>query len=196
MGSRGIFASGSNTPDRVFFDYDKLKKCVDHCRGLGLSIVLTQGSWDMAHIGHARYFEEARRHGDLLIVGVDSDEKIRARKGPGRPVVPETERLEMLTHLRHVDVVVLKRLEYPKWHLIKTIRPDILWTVEETYTDKQRKELKKYCGDVLISPRMATTSTSAKIRMMQIHTAHKLKTTLTPQIMKVIEDVLDDKVGK
>jgi len=195
IGNRGIFGSGSNFDYRCFVNYAKLKKCVDHCRGLGLKIVLTQGSWDMAHIGHARYFEEARKHGDLLIVGVDSDEKIRARKGPGRPIVPQDERLEMLTHLRHVDIAVLKQLKYPKWHLIKMIRPDILWTVRDTYTDKQRRELKKFCGEVIVSPRMATTSTSAKIRMMQIHTAKTLKTTLTPQIMKVIEDVLDNRVG-
>jgi len=71
-----------------------------------------------------------------------------------------------------------------------------LWTVKETYNDKQRKELKKYCDEVLVSPRMATTSTSAKLRMMQIHTAQKLKTTLTPQILNVIEEVLSGaKVG-
>ena len=96
----------------------------------------------------------------------------------------------MLSHLRHVDIVVLKEAHYPKWHLIKTIRPDVLWTVRETYNDKQRRELKKYCGQVLISPRMATTSTSAKIRLMQINTAQHLKQTLTPKVMSVIEAVL------
>lgn len=190
IGNRGIFGNGSNFDARCFTDYDKLKECVDHCKGLGLRIVLTQGSWDMAHIGHARYFEEAKKHGDLLIVGVDSDDKIRKRKGPGRPVVPQEERLEMLSHLRHVDVVVLKEAHYPKWHLIKMIRPHVLWTVKETYTDKERKELKKYCDEVLVSPRMATTSTSAKIRLMQINTAQNLKTTLTPKVLEVIEAVL------
>ncbi|HEY4493299.1 MAG TPA: adenylyltransferase/cytidyltransferase family protein [Candidatus Paceibacterota bacterium] len=190
ISNRGIFGSGSNFSDRSFADYKKLKACIDHCKGLGLKIILTQGSWDMAHIGHARYFEEAKKHGDLLVVGVDSDDKIRKRKGPGRPVVPQDERLEMLSHLRHVDIVVLKEAHYPKWHLIKTIRPDVLWTVRETYNDKQRRELKKYCGQVLISPRMATTSTSAKIRLMQINTAQHLKQTLTPKVMSVIEAVL------
>ena len=190
VSNRGIFGNGSNYSDRCFTDYAKLKKCIDHCKGLGLKVILAQGSWDMAHIGHARYFEEAKKHGDLLVVGVDSDEKIRTRKGPGRPIVPEDERLEMLTHMRHVDIVVLKRFKYPKWHLIKTIRPDILWTVKETYNDKQRKELKKYCGEVLISPRMATTSTSAKIRLMQINTAQHLRRTLTPKVLEVIETVL------
>ena len=69
---------------------------VKHCRGLGLKIVLTQGSWDMVHIGHARYLEEAKRHGDFLIVGTDSDKKIRERKGPDRPVVPQDERLNIV----------------------------------------------------------------------------------------------------
>ena len=192
ISSRGIFGSGSNFSDRCFTDFNKLKKCIEHCRGLGLRIVLTQGSWDMAHIGHARYFEEAKKHGDLLVIGVDSDEKISKRKGPGRPVVPQDERLEMLSHLRHVDIVALKEIHYPKWHLIKTIRPDVLWTVKETYTGKERSELKKYCGEVIVSPRMATTSTSAKIRLMQINTAQHLKRTLTPRVLEVIEGVLSE----
>src|SRR5258706_6536345 len=90
--SSGIFSPGSNFKDRYIPDYKTLAKLVSHLRGLGLKIVLVQGTYDMVHIGHARYLEEARRQGDVLIVGVDSDEKVRARKGPTRPVVPASER--------------------------------------------------------------------------------------------------------
>src|SRR5271156_3110053 len=92
---KGILGLEPSFEHRYVTNFAKVKMLVKHCRGLGLKIVLTQGSWDMVHIGHARYLEEAKRHGDFLVVGVDSDEKIRRRKGPDRPVVPEGERLEM-----------------------------------------------------------------------------------------------------
>src|SRR3989344_3621132 len=122
----GIFGASSNFEERYIKDRTKLESFVDHCRGLGLKIVLTQGTYDMVHIGHARYFEEAKKHGDVLIVGVDSDKKVRMRKGPDRPLVPQKERLGMVTHLRPVDIVTIKEHNMPKWQLIKMVRPDVL----------------------------------------------------------------------
>ncbi|HZS43163.1 MAG TPA: adenylyltransferase/cytidyltransferase family protein [Candidatus Paceibacterota bacterium] len=190
--NRGIFSSGSNFRERYISDYKRLAQLVEHCRGLGLKIVLTQGTYDMVHIGHARYFETAKKHGDILIVGVDSDEKVRNRKGPERPVVPEEERLEMVAHLRPVDVVVLKPLKAPKWQLIKMIRPDTLIATKTTYNRAQIKKLKKWCKEVVILDPMATTSTSAKIRKLQISTAKSLGMALTPKIMDTIEEVLNN----
>lgn len=189
--SKRIFGLESNFKDRFFNDYKKIYHLVSHFRGLGCKIVLTQGSYDMVHIGHARYLEEAKRHGDFLIVGVDSDKKIRVRKGPGRPVVPQAERLEMLTHLRCVDVVMLKELKDKKWTLIKTIRPDVLVATKETYTKAKLKALKKYCGKVIVLEPMATTTTSAKIRLLQIKTAKKLKHSLTPKLIQTIQEAID-----
>lgn len=190
--NKAIFGHGSNFTHRYFSDYKKLKKLIDHCKGLGLRIVLTQGTYDMVHIGHARYFEEAKKHGDLLVVGVDSDEKVRARKGPDRPVVPQEERLEMVAHLRPVDVVVLKPMKAPKWSLTKLIRPHVLIATKETYTKKEIKDLHKYCGKVVVLEPRATTSTSAKLRRLQLATAKTLGQALTPKIIGVIEDVLGD----
>ena len=194
---KSIFGQTSNFDKRYISDYKKLEDVIKHCKGLGLRIVLTQGTYDMVHIGHARYFEEAKKHGDILVIGVDSDEKVRTRKGPERPVVPQEERLEMVAHLRPVDIVVLKELQHPKWHLIKTIRPDVLIATRETYTKEKLEELKKYCGEVVVLDPMATTSTSAKIRKLQIGTAKSLGQALTPKIMNIIEEVLGDiKEGK
>jgi len=194
---KSIFGQTSNFNKRYISDYAKLAEVICHCKGLGLKIVLTQGTYDMVHIGHARYFEEAKKHGDILVVGVDSDEKVRARKGPERPVVPQEERLEMVAHLRPVDVVVLKEYNHPKWHLIKTVKPDVLIATKETYNEKQLKDLKKFCGEVIVLDPMATTSTSAKIRKLQIGTAKSLGQALTPKIMNIIEEVLGDiKEGK
>lgn len=176
---------------KSILDNKRLKEIIGHCRGLGLKIVLTQGSWDMIHIGHARYMQEAKKYGDLLVVGVDSDEKIKSRKGPERPIVPQDERMEMITHLRHVDLVALKELRDPKWHMIKLVCPDVLIaTKRQGYSKEELKELKKYCGKVVMLESQATTSTSAKIRSMQINTAKKLERSLTPKLLKAIEEAI------
>jgi D-glycero-beta-D-manno-heptose 1-phosphate adenylyltransferase len=189
---RSIFGQTSNFNKRYISDYKKLADIITHCKGLGLKIVLTQGTYDMVHIGHARYFEEAKKHGDILVIGVDSDEKVRARKGPERPVVPQAERLEMVAHMRSVDIVVLKEHKHPKWHLINTVKPDVLIATKETYNKTQLKKLGKICGKVMVLDPQATTSTSAKIRKLQISTAKSLGQTLTPKIMNIIEEVLGD----
>jgi len=175
---------------KKFTDHKELQTVVESLRALGSKIVLTQGSYDLVHIGHARYLEAAKQEGDVLIVGIDNDQKIRERKGEDRPVVPENERLEMVLHLRPVDFVVLKHHEDPKWHLIKTVRPDVLIATEDTYTEAQVKELEQYCGKVLVLERQATTSTSAKIRLLQLKTAKKLEEALTPKLIKVLQETL------
>ncbi|MGC8916420.1 MAG: adenylyltransferase/cytidyltransferase family protein [Thermoanaerobaculum sp.] len=73
----------------------------------GKTVVLANGVFDLLHVGHARYLWAARQLGDLLFVGVNSDASARALKGPGRPLVPEEERAELLAHLACVDYVVV-----------------------------------------------------------------------------------------
>lgn len=153
-------------------------------------IVLTQGSFDMVHIGHGRYLQQAKSYGDILIVGVDSDEKIRHRKGEDRPIVPQEERLEMLTHLKSVDYVYLKELNAAKYELIKQVKPDVLVATQDTYTPEQIQELKKYCKEIVVLAPQATTSTSAKIRLMQMGTAKKIGAKLSAKLIRTIEDVL------
>lgn len=177
---------------RIIEDLANLPPIVAKYRQAGQKIVLTQGSFDLVHIGHARYCEEAKRHGDVLIVGVDSDEKVRARKGPERPVVPHKERLEMLTYLRSVDIVVLKHLDEPKWALIKIVRPDVLIATKETYSDQQLEDLKQWCKKIIVLDPMATTSTSAKIRRLQIGAAKKISATLSDKLIRAMEEVLDE----
>ncbi|SRR5258708_5688807 len=181
---------------KIILDVKEVKPFVDAYRKKKQKIVLTQGVFDMVHIGHARYFEEAKKYGDVLIVGVDSDEKVRSRKGPDRPVVPQEERLEMLTYLRSVDLVVLKELKNPKLFLIKTIRPDVLVATRSTYTAEQIKELEKYCGKVVVLDPQATTSTSAKIRLLQIGAAKKISATMSEKLIKTIEQVLQELKGE
>ena len=182
--------------NRISLEMSQIAPIVKKYRDQGKKIVLTQGSFDMVHIGHARYCEEAKKYGDVLIVGVDSDEKIRHRKGPDRPVVPQDERLEMLTYLRAVDHVVLKQHDTAKWELIKLIKPDVLIATKETYTKKNLQDLKEWCGDVVVLDPMATTSTSAKIRRLQIGMAKKISAQLSEKLIKTIEEVLAELKGE
>lgn len=166
---------------------EELLKIITDLRKKGLRIVLTQGTFDLVHIGHGRYLEAAKEHGDILVVGVDSDAKTKKRKGPGRPLIPQDERLEMLTHMMHVDLVILKEDVDERWSLTKLLRPDVLIAVEGTYTPKEIELLHEFCDKVAVLPRQAETSTSAKIRLMQIDGAHKLAKNLAPKIVHLIE---------
>ena len=166
----GVFGDAPVTERRFVPDFDQLDEYVRALKNLGTKIVLVSGTFDLFHIGHARYLEAARQHGDFMIVGVDSDEKVRKRKGPNRPLVPEQERIELLCHIRGVGFVTIKHASQPKWQLINTVKPDTLIAISETYTDGQIKELEeKYCGRVVILPRQASTSTSARIRNFQMN---------------------------
>ncbi|HEV2376144.1 MAG TPA: adenylyltransferase/cytidyltransferase family protein [Streptosporangiaceae bacterium] len=167
--SSGLFADASNFELRYVPDYARIEAIVGALRTLGLKVVLTSGSFDIIHEGHSMYLEAARRFGDFLIVGVDSDEKIRARKGSTRPAVPEMERLRMVTHQRGVGLVTLKHLRDERWLLIKTVRPDVLVATADTYDRSEITELaERYCGRVEVLERMATVSTSARLRRIQL----------------------------
>ena len=91
----------------------------------GGQVVFTNGVFDLLHPGHVRYLQAARRLGDLLIVGVNSDRSVRAIKEAGRPINPEHERAEVLLSLECVDAVVVFDEDTPH-RLIDTIQPDVL----------------------------------------------------------------------
>lgn len=94
-------------------------------RRRGRAVVFTNGCFDLLHAGHVALLEAARRHGDVLVVGVNTDRSVRRLKGDGRPIVPLRERLEVLAALRVVDRVVPFAEATPA-RLIARIRPDVL----------------------------------------------------------------------
>ncbi|GAA1807054.1 adenylyltransferase/cytidyltransferase family protein [Planosporangium flavigriseum] len=193
----GLFADASNFEMRYVKSYDQISEIVQALRVLGLKVVLTSGSFDILHEGHSMYLEAARGFGDFLIVGLDSDEKLRRRKGPGRPAVPELERLRMVTHQRGVGLVTLKHVDEPKWALIQAVRPDVLVATAETYTPSQIAELEeKYCGRVEVLERMATVSTSARLRRLQMGLAEVMSQKLSERLPELIQDVIDETGGK
>lgn len=101
-------------------------------RSAGKRIVFTNGCFDLLHAGHIQYLQESRRMGDVLIVGINSDESVRRLKGPPRPVLNETDRAQLLGALSAVDYVVPFAGDTPL-ELIRAIRPDVL-TKGEDYT--------------------------------------------------------------
>ena len=88
-------------------------------------VVFTNGCFDLLHLGHIRYLQRARRAGDFLIVGLNSDRSLRKIKGKGRPVIPERDRAEILAALEFVDAVVIFPEPTPI-RLIEAIQPDVL----------------------------------------------------------------------
>jgi D-beta-D-heptose 7-phosphate kinase/D-beta-D-heptose 1-phosphate adenosyltransferase len=192
----GLFADASNFELRYVPDYHRITEIVAALRVLELRVVLTMGTFDILHEGHSMYLEAARAYGDFLIVGVDSDEKVRQRKGPSRPAVPELERLRMVTHQRGVGLVTLKNADDPRWSLITAVRPDVLVATAETYTDDEIAELEaKYCGKVEVLDRMATVSTSARLRLLQLGLGEKMSQRLSERLPDLLQDVLDELGG-
>lgn len=184
----GIFGDGTNLQDRYITDYTKLAEQVKLWKQLGLRIVLTSGTYDLFHVGHAEYLERAKQQGDLLIVGVDSDAKVRERKGPSRPVVGEMERVRILAHLRHVDAIILKPAKEKPNALIKLIRPDVLVLSKTTkHKNADISEKKKYCGKVVLLQPQAETSTSAKVRLLHVSGADNFAKEITPKLSALIE---------
>lgn len=176
---------------RYFEDFNLLRTHADGLRGAGKKIVLTQGVYDLLHVGHAQYLEKAKEHGDILIVGVDSDALTRKRKGDGRPVVPQEERIKMLLHLRHVDFVVLRDIDKELEALIETIEPDVYIASESTKDFTVDEKLAAYCGEVKVLPPQATTSTTARVHQVSMLGAEELANELQSAIPEIVKSALN-----
>lgn len=139
----------------------------DQLKTRGKKIVFTAGSWDLIHAGQCRYLEKAKDQGDILVVGVSSNDAIKRVKGPNKPILDEKIRAEMLTFLRSVDFVTI--LPEPSCApTLGLLKPDIFITVNEDWTDnyKQSKEYKtvtKYGGEVQVVDRQSTAISTTKI---------------------------------
>ena len=96
---------------------------VTAARAAGKRVVLTNGMFDLLHVGHLRYLRQARSEGDLLVVGVNADASVRALK-PGRPLVPESERAELVAALSPVDYAVIFA-DPTADSLLRAVRPDV-----------------------------------------------------------------------
>lgn len=103
---------------------EELKKIVNKLKKEGKKVVFTNGCFDILHLGHVKYLDEAKKLGDILIIGVNSDDSVKVLKGRGRPIMPEEERAEILAALECVDYVVIFYETNPE-NLIAQLKPDI-----------------------------------------------------------------------
>ena len=130
---------------------EELIKTVVEARAAGLRIVLANGCFDVLHVGHIRYLAGARSEGDVLIVGVNSDEQVREQKGEGRPILPAAQRAEIVAALESVNFVTVFD-EPTVEELLLALKPDVHakgtdYTVD---TVPEREVVKSYGGRVAI----------------------------------------------
>jgi D-beta-D-heptose 7-phosphate kinase / D-beta-D-heptose 1-phosphate adenosyltransferase len=148
---------------------DEMVALAESCRRTGRSLVFTNGCFDLLHVGHITYLQEAAAQGDVLVVGLNSDRSVRALKGPTRPVMPEAERASLLAALACVAHVVLFDEATPE-QVIHRLRPDVLvkggnYSVEDIVGKEYVESYGgKVCVTGLVSGR-STTELLSEIRM-------------------------------
>ena len=156
-----------------FIPLSQLGPWREEIRRKGLTLVVTNGCFDLLHIGHATYLQEARKLGDLLLVGVNSDASVRAIKGPGRPIHPERDRAGLVAALASVDAVTIfsqpTALEF-----LRIVRPDIYvkggdYTID-TINQEERRLVEALGGRVVVLggvPGKSTTEILRRLRAIQ-----------------------------
>lgn len=101
-----------------------LMQKIAYLKAAGKKIVFTNGCFDLIHVGHIRYLKEAKKLGDILIVGLNSDSSVKSIK-PKRPIIPDFQRAEILSALEMIDFIVIFDETTP-YELIKAVKPDVL----------------------------------------------------------------------
>ena len=137
-------------------------------RAAGKTLVFTNGVFDLLHVGHVRYLQQARALGDALVVAINSDRSVRELKGDGRPVIVEQERAEILAALRQVTYVTIFDDLSPR-ALIAKVLPDVLakggdWGLDEIHG---REEVEAAGGKVVSLSFIEGSSTTAIIERMR-----------------------------
>ena len=151
----------------VFTESD-LVAAIEKERRRGRSIAFANGCFDLLHVGHIRYLQDAARQADVLIVGVNGDDSVCQLKGPGRPVMAEQERAELISAIRGVSYVTIFREESPA-RLLGVIRPDVHckgtdYTAESV---PERDVVQSYGGRVAIVGDAKNHSTTEILRRMR-----------------------------
>ena len=132
-------------------------------RAAGKTVVFTNGCFDLMHAGHATYLEFARRQGDVLVVGLNTDASVRRYKGEKRPVVDERNRARLMAALECVDFVTWFDEDEPK-ALIAELQPDVLVKAEDwAHYVSGREIVEARGGKVVLAPMVAGLSTTKLI---------------------------------
>lgn len=144
---------------------EELLSILQEERKKGKKIVFTNGCFDIIHAGHVDYLERAKKLGDILVVGLNSDNSVKRIKGKKRPINPQEQRAKVLSSLKPVDYVVIFEEDTPE-KLIKAIKPDVLvkggdWPIEKIVG---KEFVESYGGKVLTIPFTYNVSTTEIIK--------------------------------
>jgi D-beta-D-heptose 7-phosphate kinase/D-beta-D-heptose 1-phosphate adenosyltransferase len=152
--------------------FKEVLRAANRARRTGKKIVATNGCFDILHVGHVRNLSAAKKLGDVLVVGINSDASVRRNKGPSRPIIPEKERAEMLAALEPVDYVFIFSAETPiRW--IRELKPHIHVkggskdVLAHPLFPMLRKTVEAGGGKFLLLPHNGGKSTSAIVAKIQ-----------------------------
>jgi len=167
--------------ERKIVALDTLEAMVEQHRVQGAAIVLTNGCFDLLHIGHIRYLQQARALGDLLIVGLNSDASAQRLKGPRRPLMPQGERAALLAALACVDYVTIFEEDTAE-ALVTRLRPAIYvkggdYQLMPAIAGKVLPEaaaVQRYGGRVVLLPYLPGHSTSEIIARIVARYGNKI----------------------
>ena len=153
------------TKGKFVRDHDDLAGIIHRLKSQGKKIVLTNGCFDLLHVGHIRYLTAARQEGDVLVVAVNDDESMRKLKRAGRPIMPEEERVEILEALACVDYITLFSEERVD-RLLRLLQPHV-HAKGTDYTEEnvpERETVLAYGGKIAIVGDNKSHSTTDLIR--------------------------------
>ena len=147
---------------------NELSEVVDRWRSEEKVIVFTNGCFDIIHRGHVEYLAKAKKIGDILVLGLNSDQSVRKLKGEGRPFVSENDRAYILSHLIPVDAVSIFDEDTPL-SLIELVKPDVLVKGGDYSLDAivGKDEVEQYGGTVVAIPLVEGRSTTGLIERIR-----------------------------
>jgi rfaE bifunctional protein nucleotidyltransferase chain/domain len=164
-----------NAAEKIL-DRNSLKEKLELLRQSRKVVVFTNGCFDLLHVGHVRYLQEARKQGDCLVVAVNSDSSVEQIKGSGRPIIPDNQRAEVVAALSCVDWVTIFDEPDPLV-LIKLLKPDVLVKGSDWPEEKiiGAPEVRGSGGKVLRIPLEAEISTSDIFERIRTASGKKTK---------------------
>jgi len=144
---------------------EEIKEIVEKAKQRGKKIVTTNGCFDILHVGHIKMLKEAKKLGDLLIVGLNSDSSVRKIKGVGRPIINENERAEILAALESVDYIVVFNEKTPV-KILSIIKPNIHAKGQDRKLSEiiEKEIVEKNKGKVVLLPLLRGISTTHIIK--------------------------------
>jgi D-glycero-beta-D-manno-heptose 1-phosphate adenylyltransferase len=184
--------------DRFVADHKELVDLLETLRSMGCVIVFVTGVWDLIHIGHADYIWRGRQEAAklypqadhlIVVVGADSDAFTKRRKGEERPIVPEGERVRILSHLRAVDVVTL---QYEADQLFRIVPHEVRITSQSTADLPALEVIQAQCEHVVNLPPQAETSTTARIRRLSIDGSAAMILKIEQKLSTMLKEIRDD----